>query len=55
MECYIMAKSESCANVRNNAPIPPDLPYDTPLCIIDGTKVTDLVGEILYKKLSINN
>ena len=51
MKCDIMAKSESCANVRINAPIPPDLPYDNTLCRIDGTKVTDLVGEILWKKI----
>ena len=38
------------ANIKNNALIPPGLPRDTTVCIVDAIKVTDLVVEGIRKK-----
>ena len=39
-------------NIRNNAPIPPDLPHEPTVYRIYVIKITDLVGEIIRNKNS---
>ena len=51
-ECDIRAKSELRYNVINNSRIPPSLPHERTVYIIDGIKITDSVGEIIREKKS---
>ena len=55
MDYDIRSKSELRSNVRNNSPIPPGLPHETTVYIIDGIKSTDLVGEMIINKLYTRN
>ena len=50
VERNIRDKSDLHDNVRKKSTITPGLPHDPTVCIIEVTKVTDLVGEIIRKK-----
>ena len=52
VECDIRDKSEFWTNIRNNATVPLGLLHEPTVCIIDGIKITDSVGEITRKKTS---
>ena len=55
VECNIRSKSDLCVNVKYNATLPLGLPHYPTFCIIDGTKVTELVFEFLSNKPSTSN
>ena len=44
-EYNIRSKAELRVNVRNDDPTPPGITHDNIACIMDGIKITDLVGE----------
>ena len=52
VEFDIRAKEEIRANVGNNAPITPGIPYDPTFYKIYGIKITESVGKLLRKKTS---
>ena len=52
VECDKRDKSSLQSNVKNNSPVPPCIPHDNTVCIINGKNITESVGKIISNKTS---